>query len=143
MKHPENQSRLATPNPLKERDPELVANIEAFRSRLGEILLESLAPMFAHPAFRRRHDVPDVLADLHAAAQVLRVLVQDQWSEQDLKTFDTYWRDAMRSDLFGEEFEAEKFRIQSSVQAARTKLLEPVDPVTPSKVKKLTQRTLW
>src|SRR5438132_1604846 len=107
MVKPEQQLNPSTPNPLKKRDPELVKSFAAFRSRIGDILLDSLAPVLTDPGFRARH-APDILADLHAAAQVLRVLMKDEWTEQDLDTFDTYWRDAIRSDLFADEFEAER-----------------------------------
>jgi hypothetical protein len=72
--------------------------------------------------------------------QILRILVKDQWTEQDLDTFDTYWQHAINSDLFGDEFEAERHRIQASVEAARTKLAETE---VATKAPKMTQRTFW
>lgn len=139
MPSPDEQYNPTTLNSLKQRDPELVKSLAAFRSRIGDILLDSLGKLLADPRFHARHG-PDVLKDLHAVGQVLRVLIQDRWTEQDLDTFDAYWRDAIRSDLFGEEFEAERHRIQTSVETARTKLLESE---MPTQVPTVTQRTLW
>ena len=144
MPSPDQPSNPSTPNPIKQRDPELVKRLASFQSRLGTILLDSLAPLLADPGFRTRH-APDFLADIHAAAQILRILVQDEWTEHDLDTFDTYWRDACRSDLFAEEFEAERHRIQACVEIARTKLLERETTTarTTTKPQKMTQGTLW
>src|SRR5579862_8061409 len=105
-------SNPSTPNPLMQRDPELIKSFAAFRSRIGDILLDSLAPLLADPVIRARH-APNVLEDLHAAGQVIRILVKGKWTGEDLDTFDTHWRDAIRSDLFGDEFEAERHRIQA------------------------------
>ena len=85
--------------------------------------------------------VPDVFARAVYAGKkdgVMndRVLVKDQWTQQDFDTFDTYWRDAIRSEFFAEEFEAERHKIQASVQTARTKLKEPA---LTTKASKLTQ----
>lgn len=146
MKGPADQTNPSTPNPLKKRDSELVKHLATFRSRIGGILLDSLAPSLANPKIRARR-APDVLDDLHATAQVLSVLIKDRWTEKDLDTFDTYWRDAIRSDVFGEELECERHRIQASVEAARTKLLaveaETTTPRAKSKPPKVTQHTLW
>jgi hypothetical protein len=136
----------STPNPLKKRDPELVKHLATFRARIGGILLDSLAPSIADPRIRARR-APDVLEDLHAAALVLSVLIKDRWTEKDLGTFYTYWRDAIRSDVFGEELECERHRIQTSVETARTKLLATEAETTTAKAKskppKATQHTLW
>jgi hypothetical protein len=137
----------STPNPLKKREPELVKHLATFRARIGGILLDSLAPALADPKTRARR-APDVLEDLHAAGQVLSVLIKGRWTEQDLDTFDAYWRDAIRSDVFGEELECERHRIQTSVAAARTKLLAMMEAETTttkaiSKPPKATQHTLW
>jgi hypothetical protein len=145
MKRPAEQSNPSTPNPLKKRDPELVKHLAAFRSRIGGILLDSLAPSLADPKLRAR-GAPDVLEDLYAVAQVLSVLVKNRWTEKDLDSFDTYWRDAIRSDI-GEEFECERHRIQAAVEAARTKLLaleaETANTETNGEPPKVTQKTLW
>lgn len=135
-------SNPSTPNPLAKRDPELVKSFAAFQSRIGNTLLDALGNILADPRFRAHH-APDVLEDLHAAGQVLRVLVKDKWTGEDLDTFDTYWRDAIRSDLFGDEFEAERHRIQASVEAARMKLVEQEEPEMTAKSPKVKQRTLW
>jgi hypothetical protein len=135
-------SHSSTPNPLAKREPELVKNFAAFQSHIGDTLLVAVGKLLADRRFRAHH-APDVLEDLHAAGKVLSVLVKDKWTEQDLDTFDTYWRDAMRSDLFGDEFEAERHRIQASVEAARTKLLEAEEPEVTTGSPKVKQRTLW
>jgi hypothetical protein len=143
--HPDEHQNPSTPNPLKKRDPELVKHLAAFRSRIGGILLDSLAPSLADPKLRARR-TPDVLEGLYAVAQVLSVLVSNRWTEKDLDVFDTYWRDAIRSDI-GEELECERHRIQAAVEAARTKLLalkaETANSETKSKPPKVTQKTLW
>lgn len=129
----------ATPNPLKRRDPELVKNFAAFRSRIGDALLDSLAPALADASFRARLG-SEFLADLYAAARVAQVLAKEKWTERDLDTFDRYWRDASRSDYFADEFECERHRILACVDDARAKLHEPEMPTETAKVK---QPTLW
>lgn len=135
----EDHGIATTPNPLRDRDPDLVDNLTSFRGRIGDLLLDTLAPMFADSRSRAEYG-PGFLAELHAAAQVLRVLVKEKWTEQDLDTFDKYWRDAMRSEIFADEFEAERHRIQACVNTARTSMIEQAEQAIPSKT---TQPTLW
>jgi hypothetical protein len=73
MQNPKEQANQSTPNPLKQRDSALVESFAAFRSRIGDTLLDSLAPMLADERLRSRH-TPDLLADLHAAAQIRKRL---------------------------------------------------------------------
>jgi hypothetical protein len=134
MKMSEEDTIPSINNSLKRRHPELIKSFTGFRYGIGDVLLDSLAPVLADPEVRRRH-APDLLADLHAVAQVLRVLVKDRWTEQDFATFDRYWRYAVRSDLFAEQFEAERHRIRAAVESARTKLVKP--PVTTSALARL------
>jgi len=110
----------STPNPLKQRDPSLAKSLAAFQLRFGNMLLDTLAPLLDDPAFRS-HQGED-LGDLRAVAQILRVFAKDKWTEQDLETFDTHWRDASRADLFADEYEADRHRIQILVETARSKL---------------------
>jgi hypothetical protein len=127
----------STPNPLKRRDPALAKSLAAFRSRLGDMLLDKLAPLLDDPAFRSREG--QELGDLRAVAQVLRVLAKANWARQDLETFDTYWRDASRSGLLADEFEADRHRIQHSIQTARKQLFKTAD----AKPLSMRQPTLW
>lgn len=137
----QESSNPSIPNPLAKRDRELVKSFAAFQSRIGNTLLDAIANILADPRFRA-HQAPDVLEDLHAAGQVLRVLVKDRWTGEDLDTFDRYWRDAIRSDL-GDEFEADRHKILASVETARGKLVEQDEPELTVKPPKVKQRTLW
>jgi hypothetical protein len=125
--------RLATSNPLTRRDPELAKELTAFRARLGELLFDKLETALGRPEFRGGRSLFD-LDDLKAVLQVLRVLAKPSWTEDDLDLFDENWRDAMRSNLFGAEFESSRFRIQNAVETARIQLLE--EPA-------VIQSTLW
>ena len=139
-----NAQSPSVPNPLKQRDPELFKSFAALQAHIGDVLLDSLAPLLADPHIRARH-APGYFADLHAVAQVLRVLVKPRLTEHDLDLFDAHWRDAIRSGL-GAEFEADKHRIQAAVDTARTRLTPPepeVDEQEPAKPAHITQRTLW
>ena len=125
------EADVSTPNLLKARDPELARELKAFRSRLGDLLLDRLDTLMASPRFR---ELPLDLGDLNAIARVLSVLDKESWTQADLDAFDDDWRAAMRSELFGGEFESSKHRIQASVDAARRHLLEEPE---------VAQGTLW
>src|SRR5438046_3013728 len=112
----------STPNALKERDPELFNEVQEFRARLEETLLDKLDNILDNPAFRDRgHFLPR--NDVKAIAQVIRILTRDSWTEEHLDLFGAAWREAMRSDFFAEAFEATRFRIENAVNTARTRLL--------------------
>jgi hypothetical protein len=126
----------STPNALKERDPELFKEVDEFRARFEEILLEKLENVLASPTYRDRgnflpHD------DVKAIAYVLRVLTADSWKEDDLDQFDASWRIAMRSDYFAEAFESIRFRVMNATDAARERLIKE------SGNSGVTQGTLW
>jgi hypothetical protein len=89
------------------QEPELVARLAAFRVRVGDMLLDALAAAFLRDATFRREQCPHPLEDVKTTAQVLRVLTKEAWDTDDVKLVDACWRDAMRCDLFGDEFEAE------------------------------------
>jgi hypothetical protein len=129
-------SPSSTPNTLKVRDPELFAEIQDFRVRFEEMLLDKLDNVLASPRYGGRgHFLPD--GDVRAIAWVVRVLTSDSWTEHQLDQFDTSWRDAMRSDFFAEVFESIRFRIRNAVDAARNRLVETRG------VGDITQGTLW
>jgi hypothetical protein len=135
---PASSLNTTTPNPLKERAPDLFKEIEEFRARLENILLADLDSVLDNPAFRDRGHF---LArdDLRAIARVVRILTKESWNEADVNQFDAAWRDALRCDYFGDAFESIRHRIQACVQAAPT-LREP--EVT-AQAPKVTQPTLW
>jgi hypothetical protein len=115
----------STPNPLLTREPELAERLAAFRPIVHDMLLDKLAAVtLREPAFRVR-ECPHPLEDVKAAAQILRVLTRDSWDQDDMTVLDACWRQATQSLLFGEEFEAERHRILSSVEAGRRQLLAP------------------
>lgn len=125
----------STPNLLKERDPELFKEVQGFRARFEDILLDKLDNILS-PAFRDRgHFLP--LDDLKIIATVIRVLARDTWTEKHLDQFDATWREAMRSDFFAEAFESIRFRIENAMASARARLLDKPG------VGDVTQGTLW
>src|SRR6266446_5474875 len=103
----------STPNPLKERDPELFLEIEDFRLRFEEILLDTLDSVLDNPRYRDRGHFL-LRDDVRAIARVVRVLTSDSWTEDQLDQFDPSWRDAMRSDFFAEAFETIRFRVENA-----------------------------
>jgi hypothetical protein len=125
------ESDVTTANILKARDPELAKELKAFRSRLGDLLLDKLDRLMASPRFR---ELPLDLGDLNAIARVLSMLDKEYWTEADLNAFDDDWRAAIRSEMFGGEFESSKHRIQAAVVAARRHFLEEPG---------IAQGTLW
>ncbi len=109
----------ATPNPLLQREPELVQRLAVFRGQVNDMLADKLAgQMLNDPAFRLK-ECPHPLAEVKATAIILRVLTKETWDEDDLRLFDACWRQAAASELFGDEFEAERLRIQHSVETCR------------------------
>ena len=127
------------PNLLKERDPELVKELSAFRSRLGDLLLDKLDAVLDDPLFRDRGKFLP-LEDLRPIAHILRILTKDSWTEEDLDLFDASWRDACRSDLFGDEFESSRHCIKIATESARMRLLEEQ---TGAEELTMRQPTLW
>ena len=130
------ESKKSTPNAIKQRDPELFKEVEQFRARFEEILLDKLDNVLDNPAFRDRGNfLPR--DDVKAIAYVLRILTADSWKDEQLNQFDASWRTAMRSDYFAESFESIRFRVMNAVDAARKRLVEK--PATSG----VTQGTLW
>jgi hypothetical protein len=114
---------FSVPNPLKDRAPELLQQLTDFRARIYDMLLDQLAALtLRDPAFRA-HACPHSLDDVKAVTQVLRVLTKSSWDADDLKIFDACWRQASFSDLFADECEAERHRIQHCMVAARKALV--------------------
>jgi hypothetical protein len=126
----------STPNPLKERDPELFKEIGDFRARFEEILLDKLDNVLDGPRhWDRGHFLPR--DDVRAIARAVRVLTSDSWTEDQLDQFDASWRDAMRSEFFAEAWESNRFRIENAVHTARARLIET------SVVGGVTQGAVW
>jgi hypothetical protein len=126
----------STPNALKERHHDLFKEVDEFRARFEEILLDKLDNVLDNPAYR---DPCNFLPrdDVKAIAYVLRVLTADSWQNELLDQFDASWRKAMRSDYFAEAFESIRFRVITAVDAARVRLVE--NPANGG----VTQGTLW
>ena len=126
----------STPNPLKERHPEVFMEIDGFRLRFEEILLDKLDNVLDNPRHRDRgHFLPR--DDVRAIARVVRVLTSDSWTEDQLDHLDASWRDAFRSEFFAEAFETIRFRIENAAETARKRLVEARG------VGSCTQGTLW
>ena len=70
--------------------------------------------------------------------ETLRILTKDAWTQADLDRLDDCWRTASRSDLFADEFEAERHRIQHSAEAAAKQLDRE-----PAEEPGFRQPTLW
>ena len=118
-------AKPAIPNPLLQREPELVQRLAIFRGQVNDMLADKLAgQMLNDPAFRLK-ECPHPLADVKATAIILRVLTRDSWDEDDLRLFDACWRQAAASELFGDEFEAERLRIQQAGDVSRKALPTP------------------
>ena len=130
------EPQISTPNALRERDPELFREVEEFRARFEEILLDKLDSVLDNPAYRNRGNfLPR--DDVKAIAYVIRVLTADRWKEEHLYQFDVSLRRAMQSDYFAEAFEPIRFRVINAVDVARNRLVEK--PGNSG----VTQGTLW
>jgi hypothetical protein len=109
-------------NPLLGRDSELVQRLSDFGIRVGDMLLDKLAgQMLGDPSFRIKECLHP-LADVKACAILLRILTKQSWDADDLELVNLCWRQATASELFGDEFEAERFRIKHHVEEARKAL---------------------
>ena len=119
---------LTIPNPLAREEPELAAQLVAFRLKVDDMLLDKLAAKaLADPGFRAsqcQHPMDDVTA----TAQLLRVLTKESWDMDDLAILDACWHQALNSGLFGDEFEAERHRIRYYVDIGRERLLASQEP---------------
>jgi hypothetical protein len=125
-----------TPNAIKDRDPELFQEVKDFRARFDEIVADSLDNVLDNPVFRDRgRFLPR--DDLKTIAGVLRILTRDDWSEENLDQFDSFWRQAMQSDFFVEAFETIRFRIRNAVETGRNALYDK------RTVSSVSQGTLW
>ena len=114
---------LTVPNRLLEREPELAQQFSAFREQVHDILTDEVAAHYLHsrglPILPSRHE----MADVKATAVILRMLAKPSWGEYDLTVFNAFGMQALSFDLFADEFEAERHRIQQCVQEARSELL--------------------
>ena len=123
FRHTPEASTFAVASTLLEREPELVRRLSIFRGQVNDILADELAAHHIRgqgfPTQHGRHE----LADVKAAAVILRMLTKNSWDQYDIAVFDAFWKQAMCFDAFADEFEAERHRIQQSVQAARSVLL--------------------
>jgi hypothetical protein len=132
-------SARTTPNPIGDRDPELLRHLTEFRLQLGDMLLGALEPLLNDPRFRLG-DHRDPVEGIYAAAHVLKVLTKNYWTEEDVELFDRHWPAAIRSDLFADEFEADRFSIQVAAESASKELArELADETEPA----MRQPTLW
>jgi hypothetical protein len=87
------------------------------------MLLDNLAGhMLGDPAFCIK-ECPHALSDVKANAIVLRVLTKDSWDKDDMTMLAACWRQAVCSELFGGESEAERHRIQQAVETGQKVLL--------------------
>jgi hypothetical protein len=121
----------SVPNPLTERDPDLVHRLACFRQEVSDLLYDQLgAHALTKPAFGSPQ-CPHSYEDVRAVGLVLNVLTKPAWDDNDLYLVDTFWRTASRSDLFADEFEAERPRIQQDLDAG-LKALRPKDTPAPS-----------
>jgi hypothetical protein len=81
-------------NPLLGREPQLAERLATFAILVNDMLLDRLAAKaIANHSFlaeQSQHSFEDV----HATAQVLRVLTKSEWDESDLRLFDAFWRSA-------------------------------------------------
>jgi hypothetical protein len=124
----------STLNPLAVRDRELLRQLNLFRGKLADVLLEVFQSLLDDPRCRLGNQL-EPLEGIHAAAQVVRVLTKDAWTEEDLNVFEAHWQAAIRSPLFGGEFEADRHRLQLLAKTAREQLIEAEKGVK--------QPTLW
>ena len=119
---PPQQSNSAVANLLVQREPEIAQRLAAFRNRVNETLLDLLAAARldgrTFPDEHSQHSFSEV----KATALVLHMLTKDRWNRDDLRLFDACWREVTLSDLFGDEFEPDRHRIQECVAAASKKL---------------------
>jgi len=106
-----------------QREPELAERLGSFRNGVNDMLLDNIAAgLLGDPGFRvgqLRHP----LEEIRSATQILRVLTKETWDQDDMRIFDACWRTVRCSELFADEFEADRFRIESCVKEAGTTLL--------------------
>jgi hypothetical protein len=122
-----NPTPTSVPNPLAGRDPELARRLATFRQQVSDLLYDQLgAHALKQPAFASPQ-CPHAYEEVRAVALILNVLTKPSWDDNDLYLVDTFWRTAARSDLFADEFEAERVRIQQDLDAGR-KALRPNGP---------------
>jgi hypothetical protein len=117
-----NPTPTSVPNPLTNRDPELTKRLATFCQHVSDLLYDQLgAHALKKPAFGSPQ-CPHSYDDVRAVALVLNVLAKPLWDDNDLYLVDTFWRTASRSELFADEFEAERVRIQQYMDAGLKKL---------------------
>jgi len=110
------------PNPLLQKHQELVECLERYRPLVNDMLLNKLAGQILNDAAFRIKDCPHPLAEVKATAIVLRILTKQSWDRDDMQLLNALWRQTSCTALFGEEFEAERFRIQACVEEGRQQL---------------------
>jgi hypothetical protein len=108
-------SHSVTPNPLFNREPELVERLAEFRDLANYMLLDKLAAAILRDPSFRAETSPHPLEDVRSTALVLRMLTKISWDQSDMRVFDACWKEATRSELFADEFEAERHFIEQNV----------------------------
>lgn len=115
-------TQAKTENPLFENDPNLVERLVQFRDLANQMLLDKLAAAILRDASFRAEACPHPFEDVRSTALVLRVLTKTSWDKSDMRVLDACWKEAIRSDLFADEFEAERHFIQQNIDEARKEL---------------------
>jgi hypothetical protein len=119
----EQPKSLTLPNLLNLRDPELVRRLRDFRRHVHDLLLDLLAGAPPKDMPFRSDQQPHALEEVIATAQVLRVLGKETWRQADMEILERFWRPAWQSDLFADEFEADRHRIQHQIESAKDQFL--------------------
>ena len=126
LSEPAGANQATVPNLLRLREPEVAQRLTAFRDRVIDLLLDRLASTFLHDPTKRIKEGPQPLPELKAVAVALHMLTRNSWDAEDLKVFDSCWREATLSDLLSDEFESDRFHIQDCVEEARKYFLSGV-----------------
>jgi hypothetical protein len=115
---------LKIPNELAQREPAIVKRLAVFREQVIGLLLDKLAEgRLRDPAFGAEK-CPYSLEEIKAVALVVHALTLEKWTSKDLRILDACWRDAILSDLFADEWECERHRIQQCVTAGQESIQE-------------------
>ena len=114
--------RRTIANPLLAGEAELVERFRVLRDSVYEMLLDKLTAKYLKDSDFRPKASELSIQDLLATAQILRVLSKTVWDNDDIRLFDTFWRDASHSALFAEEFEPERHRVRACVDRVKAKL---------------------
>jgi hypothetical protein len=125
----EDDRSSSIPNLLPTRDPELARRLATFAAHVNAVLLDRFAAQMLGKRVLKTRQSPDSVEDVKAAALLLRMLTKADWDENDLEVFEACWHQASTTELFGEEFEAERHRIQHCMQEASEELSSRVNEV--------------